>query len=336
MRGADLRHLLHPPERAQDQPDLHAPHRGTASDSRLGRRLAELPDNHPSSARFDAAPPDHRWRLTDAEHADRVADVRRRITEARAAGLETHAQHTLDVRREIWSDERDAVHDDIVTEIYAAAASVPCEGRAILAGGLPGAGKTTALRQEPGMDVSRYLIINPDDIKERLARRGLIPQLPGLSPMESSDLAHEEASHIAKRLANRAETDRRNIIWDITMSSASSIGGRADSLRAAGYRQLDGMFVHVPIEVSVTRADLRHRSEHDRYLGGGGLGGRCIPADSIRAYSDSFWGSVNRRNFEALKTRLDGWRSYDNSVTGRPPELIDARDHRQRDQREQA
>ncbi len=81
------------------------------------------------------------------------------------------------------------------------AATCLVSGRAIIAGGLSGAGKSTVLDHYAGIDRSQYLTINPDDIKEKMADRGLIPQVDGLSPMEASDLVHEESSYIARRLA---------------------------------------------------------------------------------------------------------------------------------------
>ena len=35
-------------------------------------------------------------------------------------------------------------------------------------------------------------------------RRGLVPQVEGVSPMEAAPLIHEESSHIANLLAKRA------------------------------------------------------------------------------------------------------------------------------------
>ncbi|MFY9889286.1 MAG: zeta toxin family protein [Streptosporangiaceae bacterium] len=302
----------------------------------LDRRLGQLPDGHPSSPRYaDAVRDPERTRvehreadrvrpLTDAEHADHVADVRRRLADARAAGLETDATHTIDAGREVWTDERDAAHQEIVDTLYGQSAQVPCEGKAILAGGLPGAGKTTVLREHAGIDLSQYLMINPDEIKEEMARRGLIPDVPGLSPMEASDLVHEESSLIAKRLANRAENDHKNVIWDITMSRTSSISDRVSSLRSAAFTRIDGIFVDVPLEASVARADARHRTDHDRYQDGQGFGGRCIPEGTIRSNANSEWGSSNRKNFEELKGQFDVWFRYDNSVDGRPPVLLDS------------
>ena len=98
-----------------------------------------------------------------------------------------------------------------------------------------GAGKTTVLTQHANIDLSQFLMINPDDIKEEMARRGMIPEIDGLSPMEASELAHEESSHLAKRLAHRAQADGKNLIWDITMSSEGTTAGRIDDLRKAGY-----------------------------------------------------------------------------------------------------
>ena len=79
-----------------------------------------------------------------------------------------------------------------------------------MAGGLGGAGKTTILTEHADIDLTQYLMINPDNIKEEMARRGMIPDIDGLSPMEASDLAHEESSYLAKRLARRADAEGKN------------------------------------------------------------------------------------------------------------------------------
>jgi predicted kinase len=208
--------------------------------------------------------------------------------------------------------------------MYKEAASVPNEHRAIVAGGLGGAGKTTVLGDHAGIDRSKYLTINPDEIKEELARRGLVPKVEGLSPMEASDLVHEESSYMARQLAMRAQADGKNLIWDITMSSRTSTERRIDDLRTAGYTTVDGVFVDIPVEVSANRADARHRKDQDLYENGQGLGGRYVPPEVITAQSDPEWGSQNRKTFEEIKSRFDRWARYDNSVDGRNPLLIQA------------
>jgi predicted kinase len=192
-----------------------------------------------------------------------------------------------------------------------------------MAGGLGGAGKSTVLEAHAGIDRSQYLTINPDDVKVELARRGMVPQVDGLSPMEASVLVHAESSHIAKRISRRAEAAGINVIWDITMSSPQSTEARISSLRGAGYK-VDGIFVDIPIETSVSRADARHRDGQEAYREGVGVGGRYVPPELIRAQADPDWSSQNRKTFEAVKDRFDRWSQYDNSVDGRPPVLVEA------------
>lgn len=313
----------------------------------LRRRLERLPPGHPSStvaehdgvgpsqpvevpggtreARDSGSAAEADWRpLTDAEHAEHVSKVRELLDKARAEGLATDSRYMVDPDTETWSRERRVGHNAIIADIYEAARDVPCEHRAILAGGLPGAGKTTVLEQHAGIDRSRYLTINPDDIKEQMAERGMIPEVAGLTPMEASDLVHEESSHISKRLARRAMREGKNVIWDITMSSLESTQNRISDLRATGYTPVEGMFVEIPVDVGMRRADGRHRDGHDKYRAGFGLGGRFVPADVIAAQQDPDWGSRNRKTFEQVKPELDAWARYDNSVDGRTPVLADS------------
>jgi hypothetical protein len=196
-----------------------------------------------------------------------VKDVRDRLDKARVRGLATDELHTIDPDKKTWSRERREVHREITDTIYAQNSHVPTDRCAIIAGGLGGAGKSTVLDRHAGIDRSQYLTINPDKIKEEMAKRGLIPHLDGLSPMEASDLAHEESSYIAKRLARRALTDCKNVIWDITMSSHKKTG----RIEVALGRLFVGVFVDIPVE----RGDPEPRHREDRGLlrleAGGGL-----------------------------------------------------------------
>jgi predicted kinase len=329
---------------AEDLADLKSLPERLGDRDELRQRLERLPPGHPSSPlEADGTPrspepglacrepsdtgeirePD-RQPLTDAEHAEHVSEVRALLDKARADGLATDRQHTTDPDNEQWSYDRALIQDSIITDLYTAASDVPCDRRAILAGGLPGAGKTTVLDQHAGIDRSHFLTINPDDIKEEMAKRDMIPEVAGLTPMEASDLVHEESSYIAKQLALRATVDGKNMIWDITMSSRASTETRIVDLRAAGYSQVEGIFVDIPIEVAIHRSDARHREGHDDYSAGHGQGGRFVPAEVIAAQADPDWGSRNRRTFEQIKPHLDAWLHCDNSVDGRRPVLIDS------------
>jgi predicted kinase len=305
----------------------------------LSRRLDSLPDGHPSSRNeADGSPRSPATRLrdldrwpdtadtrpyTDAEWSEHLAEVRAGLEKAHADGLSTDHLYALDDDGEAWTPSRREIHRVIIEHFYDASAAVPCERRAIVAGGLAGAGKTTVLENYGAIDRSRYLTINPDDIKVEMTKRGLVPAVDGLAPMEASDLCHEESSHIAKQLALRAMADGKNVIWDITMSTRASAERRIDDLRAAGYQEIKGVFVDIPIDVSVRRADARHRQDQDKFRAGDGLGGRYVPPEVTAAQEDARWGSKNRGTFEQLKPRFDDWVRFDNSVDGRNAVLVE-------------
>ena len=210
--------------------------------------------------------------------------------------------------------------------MLAKASHVPNEGKGVIAGGLGGAGKTTVLTKHAGVDTSKYLALNPDEVKEEMARRGMIPHVEGLSPMESAALVHEESSRITNMAAARALAQRKNLMWDITMSSHGSAVKRVSDMRRAGYGQVHGVFVDIPGETSVERALARHRRGLEAYRRGEGYGGRYVPPDLIRKAAGSGLVSNNRQAFEQLRHRLDGWSVYDNSVHGRDPVRVAGED----------
>jgi hypothetical protein len=260
------------------------------------------------------------------DYETRSNDILDRLQKAHSADLATDHENTTDPDNTQWTAGRNRIHGEIVNDLYNQASAVPCEYKAIIAGGLPGAGKTTVLNEQADIDMSRYLIINPDDIKEVLARRDLIPKIEGLSPMEASDLAHEESSVIAKHLARRAQAEGKNIIWDITMSRLESTQERIDSLRASGYGQIDAIFIDIPIEVSIRRTQARHREDQERWQAGHGMGGRFVPQEIIQKQADPEWGSKNKKTFESIKPSINNWTVLDNGVDHRRARLVDSSD----------
>jgi hypothetical protein len=115
------------------------------------------------------------------------------------------------------------------------------------------------------------------------------------------------------------------------MSSEESTQNRIDDLRSAGYTQVDGLFVDIPIETSIRRMEMRHREGHDNHRAGIGLGGRFVPPEIIRRRVDPEWGSKNRRTFEAMKESLNNWELYDNGIDRRPARLVDSSTQRKTD-----
>jgi len=199
---------------------------------------------------------------------------------------------------------------------------VPNDHRALVAGGLPGAGKTTTLSEFAGIRDGEYLVINPDDVKSLMAERGLVPKVEGLSPMEASTLVHEESSVIAKNLADRAMAEGKNIMWDITMGSPSGVESRLTSLREMGYTKIDSVFVDIPLETSMERVADRFRRGVDDYLNGAGYGGRFVPEDISTSLASEKYYSRNREVLEALRDQFDNVQVWDNSRAGLPPRRV--------------
>ena len=187
----------------EELPEPKDPPSNDAEDSEPADETPLAPDDDAPAAGDRILP------LTDKEWAEHVTEVRDTLDKARAAGLTTDRLYTIDPDHREWNAERNRLQGALIADLYERAGEVPCDHQAIIAGGLGGAGKTTVLREHAGIDLSKHLIINPDDIKEEMARRGMIPDVGNLSPMEASDLAHEESSYIAKRLAVQGDGRRQ-------------------------------------------------------------------------------------------------------------------------------
>lgn len=177
-----------------------------------------------------------------------------------------------------YTKERHLAQQEIIEDVLKAHDKVPCEGKAVLSGGMGGAGKTTVLTRYLGMDTSQYITINPDDIKEIMAERGMIPTLRGLTPMECSTLAHQEASYISALIMKSAIAEKRNIILDGTMASMKSMRRRTGQLRDGGYH-MSAVFVDITPETSQKRATSRYQRGMSKYTTSReGQGGRILPA----------------------------------------------------------
>jgi hypothetical protein len=261
--------------------------------------------------------------LSDEQYAAHTQRVEAALNAAFAAGQTTDKAYTVNGEGAVWLPERAQAHKDIIDALWTKAANVPRDGEALIAGGLGGAGKSTVLRGGAGVDQSRFLTINPDDVKEEMVRRGLVPAVEGLSPMEASPIVHEESSHIANMLAKRAYAEQVNVIWDITMSRQASVAKRIDELRAAGYGTVDAVFVDIPVETSVERALGRHRRGMENFRAGSGTGGRYVPPALIRANASNTASSANREVFDGLRGRFNSWVVFDNSVAGRDPVKVE-------------
>lgn len=229
----------------------------------------------------------------------------------------THA-HTDERGNIVWNRERQKMQQEVVNNVLReqVKAGAKAQRKALFLGGLPGAGKTRSLDKIDGLNESDYVTINPDIFKAELAKRGLVPKVAGLSPMEASSLAHEESSHMALMLAREARARGLNIIWDITMNKPSSVETRLEPLREAGYNA-NAVFVDIPHAMSIESVKLRHKGGYRKQISdksGKHLGERLVPSGHVSAgQSRKGSSSANYDAFQEVKHLFDGFKLYSNA-----------------------
>jgi hypothetical protein len=204
----------------------------------------------------------------------------------------------------IWTGERNRQQGRLVAGLYRAAAGVPCERSAAIAGGLPGADKNAALDRS-GVDQSRYFTVSIDAVLNQMAGAGLIPESDGLSPLMRAGQVHAEAQHIAKRVLLRALMDGRNLILDISLASWRAAEAWTYALRYADYT-LTAVFADIGVDEAVRLAsEAGHRGEEE-FRRGHGHGGRVIPAAAIRALASPIATAAGNRIRWAVGARSAG------------------------------
>jgi len=131
------------------------------------------------------------------------------------------------------------------------------EPLAVLTAGQPGSGKSMIVRSmRVQFGSERAVEINPDEVRPN------IPYM--LDRIERGDLdippaAFSDAGTIAARMMEMSSAEKRNIIYDGTLSNSYYAGKSADHLKAQGYRvEIHGMAV---------APDLSHARTYDRREG---------------------------------------------------------------------
>jgi hypothetical protein len=209
----------------------------------------------------------------------------------------------------IWTGERARQQHLLVAGMYQAAAGVPCERRAAIAGGLPGADKAAEL-DRAGLDGSRYLTVSIDAILNRMASAGLIPDTDGQaangsSPLGRAGQVHAEAQYLAKRVLLRALVDGRNLILDISLASWRAAEAWTYALRFADY-EMTALFASLGVDEAVRRAEEARRRGEEEFRRGRGHGGRLIPAPAIRALASPIAAATGNRIRWAVGARSAG------------------------------
>lgn len=255
-----------------------------------------------------------------ARHKKYVAYI---TTHLEKQGLTTDNINSIDSigDQAIYSQERLKEHQEIIDIYLEKAKKVPNEGKALISGGLGGAGKSSTIKAYDIAGKNDYITINPDDIKEIMAEKGMIPDVPGTLPMEVNSLAHEEASALSKRIMVKMLSEKKNILLDLTMASIGSTEKKLDQLKRNGYKT-NALFVDIDVETSRERGAYRYISGmNENIMTDTGSGGRFLPdkvLDSQKPTLDKMK-SLNAENLVRLVGR--GWfdnapKVFDNSGDG--------------------
>jgi len=250
----------------------------------------------------------------------------------------------------LWSEEAHQFFEQTVHEVFLAVTqneTKPKNRRAIMLGGMPGAGKTTTLKAMQKARMLRreeWVTANPDDFKEAMLQKGMFPNVAGLSPAETASLLHEASSEMNHMLEQLLITEGYNVVFDITMGGRERDGEEhwvaniVKGLKTGNGYKVDGIFVDIPPATSATRAALRHQAGLDAlrqgFLTDGAaddavqFGGRVVPPSLIAKntlkpgdpLAEKF-NSVNAMNFDAIKPVFQRWAMWDNS--GEQPKFLD-------------
>jgi hypothetical protein len=241
----------------------------------------------------------------DEEWRSQVTFVQQRLDELRQKDVDSRTLcGQLDRGWMRWSAERLAQHRQLVRDLWdEQSPQVPRQGKAFFVFGIDTGDKIAALcKPDFFVDPDQYLVVDAFWIEDAMAKRKMIPQIDGLSPMEASALIHEEAWELAERLAQRAYSEKCNVLWVITGGKPDGTDADQrprhpdDTVRALGedtVRALIERYEHGGIEFSALVADLVSRW-HTR------PGKNVGPADWAEVYrakdtpedDDLFWVSV--------------------------------------------
>lgn len=246
--------------------------------------------------------PEHILNKFDPEIKDEIKTV-----QSKNDGLKsTHIIHSVKGDGAEYTKERRQLHNSIVNHflspeaIKAASPEKGTKPKFVVLGGRGGSGKSAFTDGRiKEFDAKKFITIDSDKIKEKL------PEYNG----RNASQVHEESSDIAKKITDQVRRLKLNHIHDATLKT-NKVEDDIIKSKKKGY-SVEGHYMHVPREVSATRAV-------HRYLGKGkDQRKRLVPLDVILSNTD------NEHNFDKLKKHFDKWSAYDNNVPkGEDPKLI--------------
>jgi Zeta toxin len=203
---------------------------------------------------------------------------------------------------------RAKVHRDILDEYIELALEHPVDKKSVIIGGLPSAGKSRYLATH----CKDYAVVSPDFFKEVLIERELVPDVDGVTPLETGSLCHMESALLAKKFFYELIQIGVNVALDFTMNFPESVKSRVTSMKQVGY-YTEAIFLDINKNESAKRTKDRHLCGVLEFLGGEGLGGRYVPLGYIKNCTSKECFDGTRKYFH---------KAYLYDATGAKPMLV--------------
>lgn len=201
-----------------------------------------------------------------------------------------------------WDPKRQALHNKIIEKALAVESTVG-QPVAVLMGGMPASGKSTAAK---GLNYADKVSINADDVKKDL------PEYTG----KNAALVAAESAYLADAIFLAALAQRKSLVYDGTMktlgdaSNPAGLRGRVKALKDAGYR-VETRFTDVSVGTSLHRAMTRFAKD-----------GRYVPVGFIKSLADPKYGTKPRATFEAMRREFDAYLLVDNNASDFKPKVL--------------
>lgn len=277
----------------------------------FNQKLRETPPPGASANGLDVA-----LTLDSEAWADHKAYVENVIDRIEAGSLTTAL---LQDSRGDWSPEVFELVDTVVRDMLEDIETrrLPKDRKAVVLGGLPGAGKTTSIDNNAVLlkaglsNPDRWVQVNSDEMKTKIADLGVFTEFEGLGPLESATAVHQLSSLMGEIFGRALIADGYNVIFDTTLGH--TVDGRPsfaediEELKHFGY-DVDGVFVDTPVDTAKGRRDSRWMDGvNEQNLENKGRGGRYVPDYVYQSPTRAV--DQNRQNFDYLTSSesFDRW-----------------------------
>lgn len=169
---------------------------------------------------------------------------------------------------------------------------------AIMTMGGPASGKGVVIGKlkEKGLDTSKFVHVDPDEVKGKLPEyQAQVPKDGGKTFVGAAAQVHEESSYVAKQIRDRAISSGHNVVIDGTGGNAKKFVEMINHLKDKGY-DVQVHHPHLDMEEGVKRALARAERS-----------GRHVPEKFIR----ETYSSISKAEGQIREAAGSGYTKYD-------------------------